>query len=360
MVLVTGASRSGTSTIAGVLNHLGLDVPQPVLAPNESNPHGFFESRWPIRFHNRLIRRALITVTDARPEAFEMMAAAVTDENRASFGRWISRLFDETSQVVVKDPRSVWLPQMWEQAAEGVGVRLGFLTMVRHPAEVVGSRSTYYGGAQSGTDAWMFRVRSLCSWVNANLGVERQTRGRTRAVVRYADLISDWRSVLPPLADVYGLTLAGPDGDATTRVDAFIDPALRRHRPTWDDMDMPAELVELAEGVWACMCTLADAGGHEDKAQAQMDELADRYARYMVTAQAVARDTTVAAARAAQSLTQAEVRAEMRAKLRRARRVARQARADADRATNTLGNRIERAVRAKVPGPVKRALRRLR
>jgi len=178
MVLVTGASRSGTSTIAGVLNHLGLDVPQPVLQPNHSNPHGFFESTWPVHFHNRLIRRALITLTDARPEAFEMMAAAVTDENRASLGRWISRLFGETSQVVVKDPRSAWLPQMWEQAADGLGVDLGFLTMVRHPAEVVGSRSTYYGGGQDGTDAWMFRVRNLCYWINGNLGVERQTRDR--------------------------------------------------------------------------------------------------------------------------------------------------------------------------------------
>ena len=249
-------------------------------------------------FHNRLIRRALITITDARPEAFEMIAAAVTDENRASLGRWISRLFGETSQVVVKDPRSLWVPQMWEQAAEGLGVELGFLTMVRHPAEVVGSRSTYYGGGQSGTDAWMFRVRSLCSWINANLGVERQTRGRTRAVVRYSDLISDWRSVVPPLADVSGSRWRAADGDAAARVDAFIDPSLRRHRPTWDDMGMPAELVELAEGVWTCMCALADSGGDDDKAQAQLDELGDRYSRYMVTAQAVARDTTLAAARA--------------------------------------------------------------
>ena len=84
MVLVTGASRSGTSTIAGVLNHLGLDVPQPVLQPNHSNPNGFFESTWPVYFHNRLIKRALISLTDARPEAFEIIAAAVTDEDRAS------------------------------------------------------------------------------------------------------------------------------------------------------------------------------------------------------------------------------------------------------------------------------------
>ena len=57
-MLVTGAGRSGTSTAAGALHMLGFHLPRPVLHANESNPKGFFESRWPVRFHRRLMERA--------------------------------------------------------------------------------------------------------------------------------------------------------------------------------------------------------------------------------------------------------------------------------------------------------------
>ncbi|MGZ8744715.1 MAG: sulfotransferase family protein [Nocardioides sp.] len=359
-MLVTGAGRSGTSTIAGALSHLGLHVPQPVLKPNASNPQGFFEPTWSVRFHNRLMERAMIAQTDARPEAYDLVAESVRDEERDALRAWISGLFEEASQVVVKDPRSLWVPWLWEQTTDELGVQMGFLTMVRHPAEVVGSRSTYYGAGRAGVDAWTFRVGNLCAWINGNLGVERQTRAKRRVVVRYNDLISDWRSVVLPLADAFDLSLAGADGAAADRLDEFIDPTLRRHEPTWDGMDMPAELAELAEGVYGSMCALADSDGRDDDAHARMDDLWERYSRHMMTAQAVARDTTLAAARSARRSTETEVRDQMREKVRRARRVAQEARAEADRASRTFGTRVDRAVRTKVPGPVKRALRRLR
>ena len=361
LVLVTGAGRSGTSTVAGTLHHLGLHVPLPVLKPNKSNPQGFFEPTWPVRFHNRLMERALIAQTDARPEAYGLMAEAVTEEERVALRAWMSGLFEEGPQVVVKDPRSLWVPWLWEEVADELGVQLSFLTMIRHPAEVVGSRSTYYGAGRKDVEAWKFRAANLCSWVNGNLGVERQTRGKRRAVVRFNDLLTDWRSVILSVADDFDLTLAaGPDDDGPGRVDEFIDPTLRRHEPVWDDMDMPAELVELAEGVWGGMCALADSGGHDDSARARMDDLDGRYSRYMLTAQAVARDTASAGARAARRSTEAEVREDMRGKVRRARRLAREARAEADRARSPLGSRIDRAVRARVPESVKRVLRRRR
>ena len=95
MVLVTGAGRSGTSTVAGTLHHLGLHVPLPVLKPNASNPQGFFEPVWPVRFHNRLMNQALISLTDARPEAYALVAEAVTEEEHDALRTWMSGLFDE-------------------------------------------------------------------------------------------------------------------------------------------------------------------------------------------------------------------------------------------------------------------------
>ena len=45
IVLITGAARSGTSMVAGVLHSSGLDLGGPLVGPTAYNPRGFFEHR---------------------------------------------------------------------------------------------------------------------------------------------------------------------------------------------------------------------------------------------------------------------------------------------------------------------------
>ena len=83
LLLVTGAGRSGTSTVAGTLHHLGVHVPGPYLKANASNPRGFYESKWSVDFHNRLLKRANVTIADGRPEAADLMHEAFRRRRRA-------------------------------------------------------------------------------------------------------------------------------------------------------------------------------------------------------------------------------------------------------------------------------------
>ncbi len=281
--------------VAGSLHHLGLHVPLPVLKSNDSNPRGFFESTWPLWFHRRLLDKCLVNQTDCRPEAFRIVAGAVTDVERAELGAWLEGVFGDARQVVVKDPRAIWVPWLWEATAAGMGVDTGFLTAVRHPAEVVASRATYYHAGRPDRDAWSYRVRNLCTWINANLGIERQTRGRRRAIVRYEDLLADWRGVMRTVRDDLDIELdPAMDGSGRHEVDAFIEPSLRRHEPSWDGMDLPPALVEIAEGVWTGLGAVA--GGQSDSTTAgDLDDLAHEYESLMLVAQAVAQDTARAA-----------------------------------------------------------------
>jgi hypothetical protein len=299
LVLVTGAGRSGTSTVAGTLHFLGLHVPLPVVKPNKSNPMGFFESKWPVRFHRRLMERAFVELTDGRPEAQRLMAEAVTPEIRAELRTWLAEVAAAAPELVVKDPRSCWVPWLWKETAGELGIEVGYLTMIRHPAEVLGSRTTYYRDYRPNLDDWQFSVMNLCGWINGNLVVERQTRDDARVVLRYDDLIEDWRSCMARVRDAFGLTF---DDDLQSghrhAVDDFIDPALRRHEPSWESWDMPAELVEIGQGVYNAMCRLADSDGHDREAEAAMDALATRYAGVMRSAQAIAGDTVVSARKA--------------------------------------------------------------
>jgi hypothetical protein len=294
LVLVTGSTRSGTSLAAGILHHLGLHVPLPVLRANESNPKGFFESRWAVRYHRRLMDRCLVAGVDARPEAIDLMAGSPSEEERAELRAWLAGVFDVADRVVVKDPRAAWVPGLWLDVAATVDAQAGILLMLRHPAEVIASRTTYYASRDQRVEAWRYRVRSLCGWINVNTGVEQSTRDRRRIVVRYPDLLDHWRLAIGRVDEAFDLDLA-LDAQPTGAhpVDEFIDPTLRRHAPSWDGMDLPSSLIEIAEGVWSAMGELAT-GRPGNAPTDRLDALRASFTTEMRVAEAMAADATAA------------------------------------------------------------------
>ena len=276
LLLVTGAGRSGTSTAAGALALLGLNVPGPFLNANATNPKGFYESRWSVDFHNRLLKRAAVSIADGRPDAGARLLDAVRDQDRAELRDTLQMLTSGHDLSVLKDPRTTWTLPLWRDAADDLGVRLASLTMLRHPAEVLGSRATHYKAGLDGLGEEGYAVRNLAGWVNAMLMAEAGTRGLTRSFVRYEDLLSDWRTALTgPLA---ALGAAIPASGANA-VDDFIDPDLSRHRLTWADLTVPDDLRGVADQVWAGLTALADSekGSDEilDRARGRYDELYD-------------------------------------------------------------------------------------
>ncbi len=293
LVLVTGTGRSGTSTIAGTLSMLGLSVPGPYHAANDSNPKGFYESQWSVRFHKSIIRAAEIHDFDSRPRAYAKVQDAVTAEQRARLETFVRRSSAEAEQVVVKDPRSAWTQELWREAAEAAGLSIRYLTMLRHPAEVVGSRTTYYANPDDETARRRYETFNVARWINGSLVSERHTRGRRRTFVRYTDLLEDWRPVLVRVGEELGLTYSADLGtDAPHPVDDFIDPALRRHRVTWDDLSVPAALQDLAEEVWVEVNRIHDAAGDDPAASAALDLLAERYEQLFAEADAISHDAT--------------------------------------------------------------------
>jgi hypothetical protein len=305
LVLITGTGRSGTSTMSGAFHHLGLHVPGPYLGSNESNPKGFFESKWSVRFHNKLTERAGVHIFDSRPQALARVQAAITPRDREQLASFVAEVFADHDQVVVKDPRTVWVQSLWRDTAAAQGVAIRFVSMLRHPAEVVGSRTTYYSRHEEAADpeaaARKYAIFNVARWVNASLVNERETRGQARAFVRYTDLLEDWRPVVADLRDDLGLRI---EADLTPGrhhpVDDFIEPGLRRHAVTWDELDIPRDLRDVAQEVWDQHQLLCAGHGVDEAASARLDELAAAYERVLSDAAAInqdARDEAVAAAR---------------------------------------------------------------
>lgn len=291
LILITGTGRSGTSTMSGTLHHLGLFVPGPHLGANDSNPKGFFESKWAVRFHKQITEAAGIHEFDSRPTAFARVQQAVTADQRRRLVAFLAEQAAQSDQVVVKDPRSVWTQEVWRSAAEEAGLELRCISMLRHPAEVVGSRSTYYANPDDEVARRRYETFNVARWVNNSIVNERETRGLPRAFVRYTDLLTDWRPVLAGLREDLGLSYdVDVTTDAPTPVDDFIDPDLRRHRVTWDDLDVPAELQDVAQRIWDDLDVLASSHGVDAAVSADLDALSARYDRLLADATAISHD----------------------------------------------------------------------
>ena len=178
VVLVTGSMRSGTSSLAGSLKHLGWHVPQPEVPASERNAKGHFEPRWVIEFHKRLMRGALVRPSDGSPRAEERVTALLEDGViEAELRDWLAAQGEP--HVVVKDPHAAWVLPLWRRAAEAAGRDLRILTALRHPAEVVGSQDSTWGeGRRTDAERRVKETSNTAAWLNVALVTEAGSRGR--------------------------------------------------------------------------------------------------------------------------------------------------------------------------------------
>jgi hypothetical protein len=255
VVLVTGSMRSGTSSLAGSLKHLGWHVPQPEVPASERNAKGHFEPRWVIEFHKRLLRRAMVRPSDGSPRAEERVAALLGDDAvEAELRDWLRA--QPEPHVVVKDPHAAWVLPLWRRAAEQAGRDLRILIALRHPAEVVGSQDRTWGeGRRTDTERRVKETSNTAAWLNVALVTEAGSRGAPRAFIRYDDLLADWRTALTRVSGQLDLDLPL---DEERGLDAFLDPGMRRSQLTWDDIVLPDWLRDLAEGAWQQLGVLVD------------------------------------------------------------------------------------------------------
>ena len=130
------------------------------------------------------------------------------------------------------------------------------------------------------------------------LHTERGTRGSQRAFVRYHDLLKDWTVPLFELGEQFDLrSVKEATANDIRLVHEFVDPTLRRVSLTWDDIDVPKTLREIAEESWENLSRLADPGGDDVKAHKALDELRVAYADYYGDAEAITQSSVVAARR---------------------------------------------------------------
>lgn len=299
VVVVAGSGRSGTSSVAGVLKLAGVRVPPPEVPGNRSNPRGFFEPVWVVELQTRLLRKAGVVLTDGRPGAFDRTReVGEAEQVRTAVEQWLREQVEAGPALVIKDPRNSFFLPLWRRAAADVGAEVSFLTMLRHPAEVVGSKDTYYGARGAGGTARHAQTTRVAGWLNVVLSSELSTRDARRTFVPYNDLLDDWGAVVARVATELDLApLREISPGAAAEIDEFVDPGLHRIRTGWDEIDCPAQVREMAEEAWEQLCVLARRGGFDAEAQDRLDAVRTRYAAAYDDAEALAQSTAESARR---------------------------------------------------------------
>ncbi len=336
VLFVAGAGRSGTSTLSGILSLLGMHVPKPEVMADSSNPKGFGEPQWVVELHDRLLAEAGVQVSDSRPSAwFETGRIATREPARIRVADWLEGHLAEHPELVVKDPRLSWFLGLWRVAAIRTGATPVFATMLRPPAEVVGSKQKYYSNK-------LGSAHLTASWLNMLLHTERATRdnilgsveGGGRAFVRYSDLLDDWVKTTMALGHKLDVqSVIHTRSDQIREVHRFIDPSLRRVNLSLADLELPPRLHELAEETWSALNQLADDDGDTPEVHTTLDQLRDAYVELYEEAEAISKSSVVAA------------------------RV-QQARESAEADKPSLADRVPHDVRAKIPPAVRRGVRR--
>jgi hypothetical protein len=219
-LLVLGMHRSGTSALTGLLVQLGAHGPKSLMPPNSDNPLGYWESAAFFEFHERLLRAAgsswdAWTPLDA--EFFDSSAAAgIADECQ----RLLEQEFGSGSLFVVKDPRICRFVPFWLRSLEAAHIEAVAILTLRAPADVASSLM-----AREGLD----REQSLLIWLRHVLDAEFETRRIRRSVVRYRDVLENWKAVKDRISDDTGIQWPRSTEAAAPEIAEFLRPELCHH-----------------------------------------------------------------------------------------------------------------------------------
>ncbi len=199
-ICVLGMHRSGTSTVARMINLLGvylgeeIDIASPTSKNikefqkrHPDNPTGFWEHRAIIDFHDRLLDRlesrwdATVPLSESWHLSEEVMPF------RAELVDLVSKHFSGHKLWAWKDPRSNILLKLWKDVLGEFGIELSCVFAVRNPLDVARSLNKRDGFPLD---------KGYGIWINYLMTALQETVDMPTAFVLYDNVLVDWEKEL--------------------------------------------------------------------------------------------------------------------------------------------------------------------
>ena len=221
MIVVLGMHRSGTSALTRVLNLLGCDMSENMLAPDKNNPAGYWEPASLNRFNEELLESAGSSWSDWLPFNENWYKSPKCDAARKRAVELLAEEYPDTPLGVMKDPRICRILPFWLRALDDAGFSVKFVIPIRNPLEVAGSLQDRDGFEES---------HALLLWLRHVLEAEAASRGLPRSFVSYPGLLDDWRPRLEKSQSDLGIFWPRLSRRVDDEVGAFLQEELRHQR----------------------------------------------------------------------------------------------------------------------------------
>ena len=234
-VLVLGMHRSGTSALTGTLVRLGAVGPRTLIGPDAHNAAGYWESVSFNRFHERVLRSAGSSWdawTGISPTSIDSAEAAHFGNE---FRGLLEQEFGNAPLFVVKDPRICRFVPFWLRSLQALAIEPVAVLTVRPPTEVALSLA-----ARNRLE----REQSLLIWLRHMLDAEGETRTIKRSVVRYRDLLEDWKPVVDRITEDTGIEWPRRWEVPDAEIADFLKPELCHHSSRPESVGVDAPLSE--------------------------------------------------------------------------------------------------------------------
>jgi hypothetical protein len=220
VLLVLGMHRSGTSSVTGVLDRLGVTVGDNLLPPGDDNPKGFFENRDVVYLHDDMLKAMESGWDDPRPLPAGWETSDKIQGFRHRLIEIIQRDYGGKSLWAIKDPRLCRLLPLWLGILRDLNISAKALVVVRDPNDVI--ESLKIRNELTADQAAML-------WLSHYAAAEADTRHLLRSVIFYDDLLADWRNESARLFRELQLNTTVSLAKVARDIDAFLDHGLRHH-----------------------------------------------------------------------------------------------------------------------------------
>lgn len=181
-VIVLGMHRSGTSSLAGMLDGLGCRGPATLMPASETNAAGYYESMPVFRLNDAILAALGSRWDDWRPLRPDAHRSPRLAEFHDKARTVLQSEYGDGSLIYLKDPRIGMLLPFWQEVLDAAGYRCVYLHTHRSPSEIAESLQR-----RDKIDPGL----SLLAWLSQVLQAERHSRGQVRHFTSYEALLRD-------------------------------------------------------------------------------------------------------------------------------------------------------------------------
>ncbi|MDO9524925.1 MAG: hypothetical protein Q7J57_05210 [Gemmobacter sp.] len=211
-LVVLGMHGSGASALAGVLGHMGCDLPQ----DHAASGNGQFEPAAVARLNADILASAGYRCGDLRPFPATWLGSPKATEFRELAIKAIRDEFGASHLFVLKGAQISSLVPFWKKALTKSDCRPAYICLHRHPLDVAETLARHHNIDPE--------ISSLM-WLRQVLDAEYASRGAQRIFLSFERLTTDWAGAVRTISDGLDLKWPRPVKTAAPAVLSFLRPA---------------------------------------------------------------------------------------------------------------------------------------